>query len=135
MFATNPVSKSDAVALPQQKGITTADIQRHVSASANLNRDPMLVAFEGYMLKRLRTSDVCLIENVLHFNVNQCAYIIEGSITKDQMTSTLKRVRQGLQNMIHVKQRVPPSNRGVYIINVTQIKTMSCILLSVCIGA
>jgi hypothetical protein len=101
MFATNPVSKSDAVAQSHQKGITAADIQMHVSASANLNRDPMLVAFEGYMLKRLRTSDVCLIENVLHFNINQCAYIIEGCTIMDQKRVTRKRVEQGLSNLPH----------------------------------
>jgi hypothetical protein len=81
------------------------------------------------MLRHLKASDVCQIGDVLHFNVNQCAYIIEECNTKEKMTSTLTRVRQGLQNMIHVKKRVPPSNRGVYIISFTQIKTISCIPL------
>ncbi len=112
MFATNPVSTSDAVAQSQQKGITAADIQMHVSASASLDRDPMLVAFEGYMLKRLRTSDVCLIENVLHFNVNQCAYIIEGSCTEEKKRVTRKRIV--VSDISHVMRHIPRCNKGQY---------------------
>jgi hypothetical protein len=112
MLATNPVSTSDAVDLPQQKGITAADIQRHVCASASLNRDPMLVAFEGYMLKRLRASDVCLIENVLHFNVNQCAYLVEGSITKEQMKTTKNHIAGGIHKLQFIKKKCSRTGNG-----------------------
>jgi hypothetical protein len=104
MFATNPVSKPYAVAQSQQKGVMLADIQKPVHANTCLDRDPMLVAFEGYMLKRLRTSDVCLIENVLHFNINQCAYIIEGSCTEEEKRVTRKRVLKGL-HYLHQTQK------------------------------
>jgi hypothetical protein len=110
MFATNPVSKSNAVAQSQQKGSMSTEVERYIHANACLDRDPMLVAFEGYMLRHLRTSDVCLIENVLHFNVNQCAYIIEGCTSMDQRRTTRKRIV--VSDIGHVMRHIPRCDTG-----------------------
>ena len=102
--ATSTQSQQQSVAMP-------AEIERHTHADAGMGRDPMLVAFEGHMLRCLKaSSDVCLIDNVLHFDVNQCAYIIEGCTTPEHKRATRRRVV--VFNISHVMRKVPHCDKG-----------------------
>ncbi len=64
-----------------------------VAALGNNGRDPMLSAFENYLLKNMRASDVVHDEEgILLFNVNQVAYLMEGSAVNEEQRQTRKRI-------------------------------------------
>jgi hypothetical protein len=63
----------------------TQALQQPQSQAVTNGRDPMLEAFEKYLLNNLRGSDVAQdSEGILLFNVNQVAYLVEGCATQGQ---------------------------------------------------
>ena len=63
-------------------------------------RDPQLRAFEQYLLSNMRQTDVTTDhEGVYLFNVNQVAYLVEGSITKEQRKTTKNHIAGGFHNL------------------------------------
>ncbi len=101
-------SQSTAVARPKsQKGTSLAstsmsvELERHMQDSNSQDTDPMLTAFGDYMLKHLRATDICMVGNIMHFNVNQCSYIIEGCTTLENKRATRKRIADGLAVLPH----------------------------------
>ena len=90
----------------------TVDNPSHPARSANENRrDPQIRAFEQYLLDNLRQSDVTTDnEGVYLFNVNQVAYLVEGSRSQEEKRSTRRRLAEKLQGFSHVM--VSPSIPG-----------------------
>jgi hypothetical protein len=78
-------------------------------------RDPVLRRFEEYLLSKLRPSDVVTDNSIWLFNVNQAAYIIEGSVSKDEKRMTRQRVASGLQNVAFSTRAVPGCNLGEFL--------------------
>ena len=71
-----------------------------VTVGVRNDRDPMLVKFEEYLLGNLRASDVCKDDDgVYMFNVNQVAYLVEGSVSKDDKRTTQRRVKEGVASI------------------------------------
>jgi hypothetical protein len=63
-------------------------------------RDPQLRAFEQYLLSNMRQTDVTTNhEGFYLFNVNQVAYLVEGSITKEQRKTTKNHIAGGFHNL------------------------------------
>ena len=92
--------------------IAAATIPTEVLGSMD-SRDPQLRAFEQYLLSHMRASDVTTdSEGAYLFNVNQVAYLVEGSSTTEQKFSTRRRVHNGLPGLTHITRRLPPSNKG-----------------------
>ncbi len=78
-------------------------------------RDPQLRAFEQYLLSNLRQTDVTSDnEGVYLFNVNQVAYLVEGSRSQDEKKSTRRRVTENIQSFSHVMTRPPTPGSGVF---------------------
>jgi hypothetical protein len=76
-------------------------------------RDPQLRAFEQYLLSNLRQTDVTTDhEGVYLFNVNQAAYIIEGSSSDEEKYCTRRRVNKGMHELTHMLKKKPQSNKG-----------------------
>ena len=76
-------------------------------------RDPFLVNFEKYLVEKLKPADMYKDNlGVFLFNVNQVAYLVEQSNTKDLQRATRKRISDSLPLYMHVTKRVPPSNNG-----------------------
>jgi hypothetical protein len=48
------------------------------------------------------------------FNVNQVAYLVEGSRSQDEKKSTRRRVTENLQSFSHVLTRPPTPGSGVF---------------------
>lgn len=101
------------------KGVVKHIFPPHIEAqraAALLNsdaRDPFLVGFEEFLLKKLRQSDVCKDDKGIYmFNVNQVAYVVEESETRDQQNATRKRMASTMPSLQHIIKRLPPSNRG-----------------------
>ena len=77
--------------------VAQASLQQLTGAASDDSRDPMLVAFEAYLLKHMRQSDLQRDEEgVLLFNVNQVAYLVEGSNTDNTKKVTRRRVNSAL---------------------------------------
>ena len=83
------------------KGVVKHIFPPHIEAqraAALLNtdaRDPFLVGFEEFLLKKLRQTDVCKDDKGIYmFNVNQVAYVVEESITEAQQRTTRKRMNE-----------------------------------------
>lgn len=81
-------------------------------------RDAQIVQFEQYLLQNLRASDVAKDEEGVYiFNVNQVAYLVEESTTKDQQKTSRNRIAPVLGSMSYTTRRLPPpANKGKYII-------------------
>jgi hypothetical protein len=78
-------------------------------------RDPQLRAFEQYLLSNMRQTDVTTNhEGFYLFNVNQVAYLVEGSRSQDEKKSTRRRVTENLQSFSHVMTRPPTPGSGVF---------------------
>ena len=76
-------------------------------------RKPQVIAFEKYLLDNLKDPDVVRGEDgLLLFNVNQAAYLVEGSVTENQQRTTRKRICPGMENLPSVLRRVPPGYKG-----------------------
>ena len=76
-------------------------------------RDPQLRAFEQYLLSNLRQKDVTTDhEGVYLFNVNQVAYIVEGSTTNEQQTCTRSRLKKAMPSLQSVSRKCPHSGKG-----------------------
>jgi hypothetical protein len=76
-------------------------------------RDPQLRAFEQYLLSNLRQTDVTTDnEGVYLFNVNQAAYIIEGSSSDEEKYCTRRRVNKGMHELTHTLKETPQSKNG-----------------------
>jgi hypothetical protein len=76
-------------------------------------RDPMLTAFENYLLQNMRASDVVSDEEgILLFNVNQVAYLMEKSVTKDQQKTTKKRIKDAMNSAGAVTRRCSRTGNG-----------------------
>ena len=86
----------------------------NVVAAARDKRDPMLVSFEKHLLQKLAQSDVCRDERsgTYLFNVNRVAYLVEKSETKDEQSTTRRRMKDALPSLAHIIKRVPPSNNS-----------------------
>jgi hypothetical protein len=80
-------------------------------------RDPVLRRFEEYLLSKLRTSDVVTDDSdgVWLFNVNQAAYIIEESNSKDEKRMTRQRVASGLQFVPFSTRAAPGCSSGEFL--------------------
>lgn len=71
-------------------------------AAAPDNRDPQLKAFEDYLLKNLKKDDIMYdCHGKYLFNINRVAYLVEGSTTKDQQRTTLKRIKETMATIQH----------------------------------
>lgn len=71
-------------------------------------RDPMLMALEGHLKQKLKQSDMQYdSENVMIFNVNQVAYILEECSTDNGKRLSRERVEKGLNDITYVKRQVP----------------------------
>jgi hypothetical protein len=78
-------------------------------------RDSMLAEFEDYLLQNMRASDVVRDEEgILLFNVNQVAYLVEGSTVNDEQRQTRKRIKKALPSLQYTNRRAPPANKGLY---------------------
>ena len=76
-------------------------------------RDPQLRAFEQYLLSNLRQKDVTTDhEGVYIFNVNQVAYVVEGSTTNEQQTCTRSRLKKAMPSLQSVSRKCPHSGKG-----------------------
>jgi hypothetical protein len=98
-------------------GVGAADTQQDVGRQGAIEscRDPQLRAFEAYLLSRMRASDVISDEDGVYlFNVNQVAYLVEGSRSQDEKKSTRRRVTENLQSFSHVMTRPPTPGSGVF---------------------
>ena len=78
-------------------------------------RDPQLRAFEQYLLSNLRQTDVTTDhEGVYLFNVNQVAYLVEGSINRDEQRVTRRRMADALPKIQAVIKTCDKSGRGEF---------------------
>jgi hypothetical protein len=89
-------------------------VQPSSSSAMEARRDPVLRRFEEYLLSKLRPSDVVTDERdgVWLFNVNQAAYIIEGSVSDEEKYCARRRVKNGLPELQHSLKRTHQSNKG-----------------------
>ena len=79
------------------------------------NRDPALAKFEGYLLGKLRASEVCKHEEgVYMFNINQVAYLVEECKTKEQQKVTKKKVKEHILNIRVQMRRCQRSGNSAY---------------------
>jgi hypothetical protein len=73
-------------------------------------RDPQLRAFEQYLLRNMRQTDVTTDhEGIYLFNVNQVAYIVEGSTTNEQQTCTRSRLKKAMPSLQSLSRKCPHS--------------------------
>jgi hypothetical protein len=76
-------------------------------------RDPMLQAFEEYLRKHLRASDIAQdSDGIFLFNVNQVAYLVEGCQTKDQQKATKKRIQESMHSVNAVVKKCARTGNG-----------------------
>ena len=118
--STPAVQMAAAVAAASMAAATATALTAHSTAVDQPRlpvnedrRDPQLRAFEQYLLQNLRASDVTTDEEGVYlFNVNQVAYLVEGSASKDEKRMTRQRVGAGLQSVSHVLKATPGCNLG-----------------------
>ena len=80
-------------------------------------RDPMLEAFEAHLLKNLRETDVAKDEDGIYlFNVNQVAYLVEGSNTEEKQKTTRNRIKDTVKSLNTKKMRCKRSGQGKHAI-------------------
>jgi hypothetical protein len=100
--------------------------QKQVGQVSDDTRDPMLVTLEKYLLQNLRASDVMTGEDgILLFNINQVAYIMEGSATNKQQNSTRSRLKDAVPSLQVVTRKCPRSGRGKSKIRVCTCSTLT----------
>ena len=78
-------------------------------------RDPMLEAFEKYLLKSFEDRVFCVAqdsEGILLFNVNQVAYLVEGSATHEQQNSTRSRLKNAYPSITTTHLKCPRLGKG-----------------------
>jgi hypothetical protein len=85
-------------------------------AAAQDNRDPFLVSFENYLLGNLDKAYVHTDDEtgVYWFNVNQVAYLVEGSGTHDQQSASRKRLGKKINAVSHPPRRCWKSGKGQF---------------------
>jgi hypothetical protein len=73
----------------------------------------MLQAFEEYLRKHLRASDIAQdSDGIFLFNVNQVAYLVEGAATNQDQTTTRGRLKSGMQSIQTQTIKCPRSGKG-----------------------
>ena len=114
-------SASAVTAEEQPAGITkeAGDGARGQSTRARFVRDEKQVALFGeYLMHNLDEKDICVDKNGSKlFNLNQVAYIMEGSITNKQQNSTRKRLRHTTEKF-KVNGKCRKSGKGVRFVDV-----------------
>jgi hypothetical protein len=80
-------------------------------------RDPVLRKFEDYLHSRLREEHIITdeLDGIWLFNVNQAAYIIEESNSKDEKRMTRQRVASGLQFVPFSTRAAPGCSSGEFL--------------------
>jgi hypothetical protein len=74
----------------------------------------MLQAFEEYLRKHLRASDIAQdSDGIFLFNVNQVAYLVEGCQTKDQQKATKKRIQESMLSINAVVKKCGRTGNGM----------------------
>lgn len=76
-----------------------------------------IAEFEEYLLENLKDRDFFVVTNTIGkntwlFNVNQVAYLVEGSTAKDQQRATRQRIKEPLSSIKAVYKKCPRSGRG-----------------------
>jgi hypothetical protein len=101
------------------KGVVKHIFPPHIEAqraAALLNsdaRDPFLVGFEEFLLKKLRQTDVWKDDKGMYmFNVNQVAYVVEESIAEAQQRATRTRMKKDLPSFNVVRKKCSRTGHG-----------------------
>ena len=100
------------MSLPVATIVPAALMPNQQQLAVEAKRDHMLSQFEEYLLTKLRECDVIKDnQGVWLFNVNQTAYIIEGSCTDEFKRKTRRRVNNALSSsaitLVMVKSPTP----------------------------
>lgn len=78
----------------------------------------MLVALETYLTSNLKPSDVMMgRDNILLFNVNQVAYLVEGSDTHDKQRATRQRLKHAISPHETVTMKCTGIGKGEFFVH------------------
>lgn len=73
--------------------------------------DPLLMTLEGHLKQKLKKCDMQYDkDNIMIFNLNQVAYILEECSTENAKKLSRERVEKGLSEITFVKRKVPGCN-------------------------